>query len=179
VTIHQSPVVSVVVNKACKIRELKLIGLSNRTNAVKESNLPELKSEGNIHLGEVCVASKTVYHAMIQSQLIFPTDDSRSGFALSAAIPFLAAYWAARETDDVLKANCEKAFDEVDVKCLASVRKFTFPILVNTKPLKAGDELWCLKRKGRRMSKVDLPVEEPSQKRSRSGRGRGKGKGTK
>ena len=179
VTIHQSPVVSVVVNKAWKIRELKLIGLSNRINAVKESNLPEIESEGNIHLGEVCVASKTVYHAMIQSQLIFPKEESRTGFALSAVIPFLAAYWAARETDDVLKANCEKIFDEVEVKCLASVRKFTFPTLVNTKPLKAGDELWCLKRTGRRTSKGDLPVEEPPQKRSRSGRGRGKGKGTK
>lgn len=181
VTIAQEPKVMVSVNKDFPVNCLKLVGLTNKITFQKSHSTV---ATSGIVIGTCFDANASTFDAIALSHLNFPKQVQTSGFACQTVDPFLVSFWAARESNDADAVNCERQYIGHTIKVGSSSNTLQFPIITNSKGLKAGDELVVLKRKQSR-SLADEPAnEKPAEKAPRKdmakgSKAKGKGKGGK
>ena len=90
----------------------------------------------------------------------------------SSRTPFVAKFWACKESVDQRQANAIVETSSVNIKVGKETYEISIPVICNTKALKQHDEIICLKAKP--------ALEEPPVKAARtskSGKGKAKGKG--
>jgi hypothetical protein len=90
----------------------------------------------------------------------------------SSRTPFVAKFWACKESVDQRQANAIVETSSVNIKVGKETYEISIPVICNTKALKHHDEIICLKAKP--------ALEEPPVKAARtskSGKGKAKGKG--
>ena len=171
VLFHLKPEMKVEVKEAFKEGGFMLTPLTTAVVLTKDSKLPNA-----LALGEMFQASdgKPV-NGFLKPTLAFPkSKPTISGTTVpKTADVFLNGFWAvlSKQTPDEEKANCKKATRTIVVKVGSATHSVHVPTIINTKALKAGDEVILY-------SKTDEPEqdepEEPYPKRHK-----GDGKGTK
>ena len=186
--IYRKPSLAVKVKDDVSKGSLKLVALSNSVvflEAEKAKSGP-----GKIALPDVAFTSEgKSMAALVMKQLQFPSIDNTSGFARKSSKSFLVAYWAVAEIYDEAKVNAERRFETFPTKIGSDEYAITVPTIVNTKALKADDEVFVL----RESHDADDAQPEPTTKRVRlnpptdaeatdaknkgkKGKGKGKGK---
>jgi hypothetical protein len=147
-----------------KVGGFKLVGLTTSVNVLN-------KNAGGICMGICFENGGRVFSAYAKSSLCVPTAAKASGYARTAAEPFVAKYWACMESLDLEKTNCEQGSVSIQIKVGAETRMINIPIITNSKPIKVGDEIVVSKQS------VPTEPEEPAKKHAKTGaKGIGKGK---
>ena len=107
-------------------------------------------------------------HAIARSDLRWPAERATLGSARAETVENLVAFWACKEVADVHAANSIHDKKTVHVKIGDFSMDVNVPIIKNTKPLKAGDEVLVLKRETAAMTEGDEP---PHKKHKGGGKG--------
>ena len=140
---------SIVKNKGVMLRvnenfatgALKLVALS--TNAsVQETTQTKKPKESKllIAIGQMFTNSKgNPMIGVVRNALTFPQAAKHEDTREVDKDGCLVAFWAVREIKG--KGNAEVTFENVDVKVGSEVTKINVPVMVNTAPLKIGQEL--------------------------------------
>ena len=129
-------------------------------------------------------------YGVVKYQCQYPNKRTISGCVKHVSTTFIAKYWMCSETVVADKANMERKLETVDVKVGSTVHKIGVPVLVNTKVVEKGDELFVSKTasdkpsadhegpefKRIRTSSAGAPLTEAA---SSDAKGKGKGKGKK
>lgn len=191
-TIRKDPRVGLLVNKDFPTSSFMLVALSKNVSVMdgaKFKATPKMVS-----LGECFNHDGASMIGVVRSHMAFPQKQHKADTAHKDVNQFLVAYWAAvcNETYEPAKANASRSFIEVSVKVAASSRgtlneggastnniKVQVPVLINTKPLVAGDEIIVMKDIAEQAPEIE-DAAPPSKSRrvegSKGGRGKGSGK---
>ena len=143
--VYKKPSLTVKVKCDVSKGSLKLVALSN--SVVFQEAETFRSASGKIHLPGVNFTSDGKnLAAFVYRQMQFPNIDDTSGFARSkSSKSFVVSYWAVAETYDEAKINAERRFDNFPVKIGSDEYALKVPTIVNTKALKAHDEVFVLK----------------------------------
>ena len=142
--VYKKPSLTVKVKCDVSKGSLKLVALSN--SVVFQEAETFRSASGKIHLPGVNFTSDGKnMAAIVMRQMQFPNIDDTSGFARKSSKSFVVSYWAVAETYDEAKINAERRFDSFPVKIGSDEYALKVPTIVNTKALKAHDEVFVLK----------------------------------
>ena len=176
-TVYKKPKIGVRVTDAFNTNQLVISCLTRTLQVVhrdgtKAKEPPkDLKVFRNLYVdndgNEVFIVPK--------SDLKWPaTEKTPTGSARTEVVQNLPAFWAIKEETDPEKANAATDTKTVHVKIGANQFSIDVPIVKNTKPLKADDEIIVLSKC------APSPSEEPPAKRhkgaSKGGQAKSKGK---
>ena len=164
-SLQVSPQQKVFATKDFKVGGFKLVGLTNAVSVVS-------KNAGGVLMGTCFEKGDLAFNAYAKSSLSIPTAAKPSGYARSIAEPFVAKYWSCTETFELEKINCEHGHLCIQLKMGAETRPINIPIITNTKPIKAGDEITVSKQS----VAADQEVEPPKKQAKTGAKGAGKGK---
>ena len=99
--------------------------------------------------------SGTPVIAVARSHFQFPQVITSSGFAKNVSEPFMPAFWAVQETDQIDRANCKRSVHTVAIKLQGKSSNVNIPIIVNNRHIDAGEDILLFKRQ---KSEVEPPV---------------------
>ena len=171
--VFKQPRVMVKVTKNFEKGNFTLVALSNSVSVMPSQKAKETSKA--ISIGQCFTHTKgeVAMLGMVKSHLTFPSKTLKTDVAVKVNDGFLVAFWACAEHFDANKANCIRKFHDVSVSIGTMTKKIKVPVIVNTKALKAGDEVIIQK------VQADSEDEEPVAKKPRKGKGKGRGKASK
>ena len=105
--------------------------------------------------------------------MTFPSEPDKEDKMTKRTEEFYVAYWACQETYNHSKANAVRSLEGISMKvgCAAAFSQ-QVPIITNSKPLKAGDEVFVLKSSG---DDDEIEIAPPETKKLRPSTGKGNG----
>jgi len=142
---------------ACDIDKITLAPVSTSIGYAKVDG--ESAANQLCYLGVLMQHKGTAYHFWISACSIFAKD----GVAADKAKWFVEPFWLVQETTDPAEANMEINQDRLEDE--SSKEPFTIvvklPTMVNTRPIKCGEELMILKKKKDKDGKGG-PAQDPA-----------------
>ena len=169
--IVRKPTSKVVVTKGFKSGAFQLAALTQSVTICSEKSMQKSAVASSTKFGTLFQHGGVAINGYVKSCLRYP-QENLIGSTQKAADVFIVAYWAVGTTNDPSDANCQRDTKNVSIKVGATCYSVEVSIIVNTKELKAGDELTCYCRK------PEIDVGEPEAKKQRVNGKAGKAVGT-